>query len=55
MQKSKRSEVDDENGEEMMFMLNNSLRNVDLKSSKKPIVPSAPEEMLDPMTFNEGL
>jgi len=57
LQKSKRSDVEDENDEDMIFMLGGSLRDVERKTkiSKKSIAPSVPEDMLDSMIYNEGL
>ncbi len=56
-QKNKCDRLDDEPDEDMIFMLGGSLRDPDRKPkhSKKPILPDPPDDLLDPMMFNEGL
>lgn len=56
MQRSKCEDDEDETDEDMIFVLGGSLKDTERsnKHLKKPILPDPPDDMLDPMMFNEG-
>lgn len=56
LQRSKCEEDEDETDEDMIFVLGGSLKDTERsnKHLKKPILPDPPDDMLDPMMYNEG-